>query len=156
MRLLALAMMIAIGASVCSTGAPENGWRIVYANEAWYRERPEAEREWLGTLRPRTVIEGPNARTALRYDLVTADGAIPVYAPTDALEPFRNGRVVIRGKQIRLDEGVELWPGAITAAGSAGTRSRGSVSLRSRSRSLRVVTTARSASGGRRSCRRSA
>ena len=136
MRFLALAMIIAIGASVCSTGAPEpeDGWRIVYGNEAWYRERAEAEREWRGTLRPRKVIEGPNARTALRYELAMSDGSIPVYAPTDALDAFSNRRVIIRGKQVRVDEGMELWPGAITAAGSAGTRSRGTASVRLQSR----------------------
>ena len=116
-RLFTFAVVLGLGASVCSTGAPEaNAWRIVSADQAWYRERPEAEREWRGVLRPRKLLEGPNARSALRYDLVMNDGAIPVYAPTDALDAFVNDPVVIRGKQIDLrdaDGGLELWPGAI-------------------------------------------
>jgi hypothetical protein len=108
-RLLVLALLAITGASVCSTGAPENGWRTVYANEEWYRERPEPEREWRGTLRPREVINGPMARTALRYTLETPGAALPVYAPTDALDPYANRPVAIRGKQV---DG-ELWPGAV-------------------------------------------
>lgn len=117
-RFLGFAIMMVIGASVCSTGAPESKeWRVVYADQAWYRERPEAEREWRGVLRPRKVIEGPMARSALRYDLVTNDDAIPVYAPTDAVDAFANEPVAIRGKQIDLsnaDGELELWPGTIT------------------------------------------
>ena len=86
-------------------------------DEAWYRERPGAERERHGVLRLRKVTEGPNTRTALRYELVMNGAAIAVYAPTDAVDAFANKAVTIRGKQVDLrnsDGGMELWPGAIT------------------------------------------
>jgi hypothetical protein len=116
-RALALALFVITGASVCSTGAPEPNpaWQTVYADEDWYRERAEPERKLVGTLRPREVVYGPNARTALRYTLVMSDGALAVYAPTDALDRHVNKLVAIRGKEVRLDE-TELWPGAIRAA----------------------------------------
>ena len=116
-RSVVFALILITGASVCSTGAPESPeWRIIYGDEAWYRERSEAEREWRGTLRPRAVIEGPNARTAVRFDLVTDEGALAVYAPTNALDDLVNESVVIRGKLVDLGEAdrrVEIWPGAI-------------------------------------------
>jgi hypothetical protein len=114
---LAFALILITGASVCPTGAPDpREWRIVYGDEAWYRERNEAEHEWRGTLRPRAVIEGPNARTAVRFDLMTDDGAFAVYAPTNALDDLANESVIIRGKLVDLgeaDRGVEIWSGAI-------------------------------------------
>ena len=81
-----------------------------------YRERNEAEREWRGTLHPRALVEGPNARTAVRFDFVMQDGAFSVYAPTNALDDLANESVVIRGKLVDLGEAdrrVEIWPGAI-------------------------------------------
>jgi hypothetical protein len=103
--------LLFLGASVCSTGAPEE-WHSVYASEAWYQERPEPEREWHGTLRLRTVVEGPNARTALRYELATSDGATAVYAPTAALDRFANAEVTLRGKLVQVDDAAELWVAA--------------------------------------------
>jgi hypothetical protein len=88
----------------------------VYGGEAWYRERHEIEHEFRGTLRPRATIESPDARTAVRFDLVTGDDSIPVYAPTNALDDLANHEVVIRGKEVDLREegrSVELWPGAV-------------------------------------------
>ena len=117
---IVFALVLILGASVCSTGAPDSEqWQIVYGGEAWYRERNEPEREWRGTLRHRAVIEGPNARTALRFDLVTDDGALAVYAPTNALDDLIEKPVVIRGKLVdpgETERRVELWPGAMRAA----------------------------------------
>ena len=108
---------IAIGMSICSFVAPQSGpWRTVYADQAWYRDSPVSEGEWHGVLRPREVIGGPGARTALRYELVMNGDAIAVYAPTDAVDAFANKRVTVRGKRIASrssDEAPELWPGAI-------------------------------------------
>lgn len=116
-RSVVLALILITGASVCPTGAPDpQKWRIVYGDEAWYRERTEAEREWRGILRPRAVVEGPNARTAVRFDFVTDHGAFGVYAPTNALDELVNESIVIRGKLVDLreaDRRVEIWPGAI-------------------------------------------
>jgi hypothetical protein len=109
-RFVASALVLILGASVCTTGAPE--WRTVYGNQAWYRERAEPEREWRGTLRPLRVIEGPNSRTALRYELATADQSIAVYAPNDALDRFANQKVEVRGKVVAMDI-PELWIGSI-------------------------------------------
>jgi hypothetical protein len=95
--------------------APAADLTVVFAQEPWYRERTEAERDWDGTLRRRTVIAGPNARTALRYSLIVDGRMLAVYAPTDRLEPFVDARVRIRGKLVDLSPegfGPELWPGA--------------------------------------------
>ena len=106
-----------IGVSDCSIAASQaDPWRIVYADQAWYREQSVSEREWHGVLRPRKVTEGPNSRTALRYELDMNGDAVAVYAPTDAVDAFANKAVTIRGKQIELrdsEEDTELWPGAI-------------------------------------------
>ena len=110
-HLAASALVLLLGASACPAGAPE--WRSVYVSEAWYRERSEPEREWRGTLRPRQVIEGPNARTALRYELATDKENLAVYAPTDALDRFAGQAVAIRGKLVAMDV-PELWPGWIS------------------------------------------
>jgi hypothetical protein len=92
---------------------------VVFEREPWYRSRAEAEAAWSGTLQRRAVVEGPNARTALRYSLVTGGGTIAVYAPTDRLEPFVDGTVLVRGKLVDLSRegfGTELWPGSIVRA----------------------------------------
>ena len=99
--------------------APAAALAVVFAQEPWYRERTEAERDWDGTLRRRAVIAGPNARTALRYSLIFDGRTLAVYAPTDRLEPFVDARVRIRGKLADLSPegfGPELWHGSRRAA----------------------------------------
>ena len=57
-----------------------------------------------------------DARTAVRFDLVTDDGTVAVYAPTNALDDLANESVVVRGKLVEpgeSDRPVEIWPGAV-------------------------------------------
>lgn len=107
-RSATLALLL-LGASVCTTGAPVP----IYENEPWYRQSPEPEREWRGTLERRTVVEGPMARTALRYELATVEARIPVYAPTDALDRYAGKSITVRGKLVEVEGTKELWVGAV-------------------------------------------
>jgi len=105
----------------CSPQVAPERWTPVFGQEPWYRSRSEPEGTWDGTLRRGEVVDGPNARTALRYSLITNSGPIPVYAPQsmDRLEPFIGRAVLIRGKLIDLSSegfGTELWPGSIARA----------------------------------------
>jgi len=110
MTRIALIALLILGASVCTTGAPE---AIIYANETWYRESAEPEREWRGTLRPRAGGESPHGRTSLRYELATSDGTFPVYAPTSALDRYANAEVEVRAKLVEMEGARELWIGVI-------------------------------------------
>ena len=111
---LALAAILAGVPSSPQTAPPDR--TVIFEQEPWYRGRSEPERTWNGTLRRREVISGPNARTALRYSLITGSAAMAVYAPTEHLEPFVGATVLIRGKLVDLSAegfGPELWPGSI-------------------------------------------
>ena len=105
----------------CSLQAVPEERIVIFEQEPWYRSRSEPEGTWDGTLRRREVVEDPNARTALRYSLVTNSAPIPVYAPQsmDRFEPFVGRAVFLRGKLIDLSSegfGTELWPGSIARA----------------------------------------
>ena len=123
---LTLATTLARGIDAPEAAAPE---RVeIFEQEPWYRARPELERSWSGTLRRRSVIAGPNARTALRYSLITPGGVLAVYAPTDRLETFVDTAVVVHAKLIDLTHegfGLELWPGSIAASRQTGDTDRG-------------------------------
>jgi len=92
----------------------------IYAGFDWYRERPEAEREWRGLLGERHVSTGPAGRPALAFDLVTNEGTLPTYAAGVELQlaPFVGRQVLVRGKKVDLTSegyGPELWIGALRA-----------------------------------------
>lgn len=113
--MLALTSVL-VGAACSPQASSSSDWTVIFEQEPWYRSRSELERAWTGTLRRRDVIAGPHARTALRYSVITDRDAIGVYAPTDRLESFVDGIVIIRGKLIDLSSegfGTELWPGSI-------------------------------------------
>ena len=99
----------------------------IYANESWYRERPEVEREWTGVLRKRPLQEGPNSRTALRFTLHVRDRSLPVYAAgaMEKLEPFTGKRATVRAKLVSLRAegyGDELWIATIREAPTSNAR----------------------------------
>src|SRR5687768_4803318 len=54
----------------------------IFADEPWYRERRELERDWEGVLAERKVGVGPNTRTALGHVLQIGDRNLPVYTPS--------------------------------------------------------------------------
>jgi len=115
---LTLAATLAAAGGAPPAAAPPDR-TVIFEQEAWYRARPEPERNWSGTLRRRKVIAGPSARTALRYSLITPGDVIAVYAPTDRLEPFVDAAVLVRAKLIDLTSegfGLELWPASIARA----------------------------------------
>ena len=92
----------------------------IFADEPWYRERRELERDWEGVLAERKVVVGPNTRTALGHVLLVGDRSLPVYTPSfrATLKPFINRRVRLVAKLVDLSRegfGEELWPGWIRA-----------------------------------------
>jgi hypothetical protein len=127
-RLLAL-VICGVLVAPWPTGAEACGWAATPAMievdgaMEWYRDRPEREQEFRGTLRRREVVAGPMARAALRYTLDTDAGPLPVYAPEpDRLEPYVGHEVVARAKLVDLTAegfGPELWIGSIAPAGDA-------------------------------------
>ncbi|HEX6113291.1 MAG TPA: hypothetical protein VFZ10_13370 [Geminicoccaceae bacterium] len=94
----------------------------VYAQEPWYRARPETERRWRGELQERLVTLGPAGRTSLSFTLVTDEGDLAVYAAGVAqlLAPLAGRPVEARGKLVDLrgeELGQELWIGSIRPLG---------------------------------------
>ncbi len=88
----------------------------IFADEPWYRDRREPERDWEGVLSARAAGAGPNTREALGHLLQMRDRSVPVYTPSVSatLHPFINRRVRIVGKVVDLSRegfGEELWPG---------------------------------------------
>jgi hypothetical protein len=90
----------------------------VFAGEEWYRERPEPEEQFAGTLEPVTLPSGPAGRPALSYILRTGDEDLPVYAAGAAplLGSLVGHQVIVLGKRIDFTLsgfGMELWIGEI-------------------------------------------
>jgi hypothetical protein len=90
----------------------------IFADEPWYRDRSEPERNWEGVLAEREVGAGPDTRQALGHVLQVGDRSLPVYAPSQraTLKPFVNRRVLVVGRLVDLAGegfGEELWPGWI-------------------------------------------
>ena len=93
----------------------------VYAQEPWYRARPEPERRWRGELRERPTVAGPGGRTSLSFTLLADEGELPVYAAGVAqrLAPLTDRRVEVLGKLVDLRSeglGQELWIATIGPA----------------------------------------
>jgi hypothetical protein len=110
------------GSGTCGCRPGDAAPVVVHGHEGWYRERPERETRWRGTLRRRDPPQGPGVRTALTLSLRTSDEDLPVYAagvgPT--LAPFVGSRVVVTAKLIDLrseGQGRELWVGTIQREG---------------------------------------
>ena len=106
--------------AVCSI-AREN-WIELYGAKAWYRERAERVVEWRGVLKSRAKAQDPGGRVALRFELSTKQGELPVYAP-ETLEHWDklvSRNIVVRGKLVDLTGegfGRELWPGSARVTG---------------------------------------
>jgi hypothetical protein len=115
--LLASAMAV-LSSAQSSEPSRDGGPAILYANETWYRERPEPEQTWCGTLRRRAGDDSPGGRAALAFSLHTKEATLPVYAAgvADRLAPYVGMRVLAAGKLVDLrSEGMgrELWVGTI-------------------------------------------
>ena len=97
---------------------------MIYADETWYRERPEPEQTWQGTLQQRAVVDSPGGRPGLTFLLQTTAADLPVYAAgaSDRLTRYVGTRVLITGKLVDLRVegfGRELWIGTIDHAVAA-------------------------------------
>jgi len=119
-RLYRLGTLVAVTAlaGAPTVGGQEAAMAVIHADTDWYRDRPEAEREWRGTLRERKASVGPTGRPALAFELVTPDEKLPVYAAGVKLKlaPFVGAEVVARGKRVDLTTegyGPELWIGSL-------------------------------------------
>lgn len=86
----------------------------VFAQQIYYSERVETEREFRGTLEWRNTPSTPNGRDH-RYFL----NGTPVYSGGTVTEPiFKSAvgaEVVIRGKLVDVGYGVEIWAGQLTS-----------------------------------------
>ena len=96
----------------------------VFANEPWYRDRPEPERTWHGTLVRVSPVSGPGGRTALTHALRTEQAEIPVYGAgaAEALAPFVGKHVAVAAKMVDLSAegfGGELWIARIDTVASS-------------------------------------
>lgn len=99
---------------------------VIYANEDWYRDRAEPERQWTGVLEKRDPDPGPSGRPALRFMLKSDERSLPVYAAgvVEKLAPFTGkgvtGKgVLARAKLVDLRSegyGLELWIGTLRTA----------------------------------------
>jgi hypothetical protein len=113
------ALLLVATARVVATAQRANMTKV-FADEPWYRDRPEVERDVEGVLAEREVGIGPNTRMALGHVLQMSDRSLPVYTPSlrATLKPFINKRVRVAAKLVDLSRegfGEELWPGWIRA-----------------------------------------
>ena len=112
----AAALAVCVGCG--QPDVPDMAMTPIYAEEDWYRARPEPEERWLGVLRQRDVVVGPATRLGLDDELDTGPVRLPVYSagPGTGLATFVGREVVINGKLVDLsNEGFarELWIGAL-------------------------------------------
>ena len=86
----------------------------VFAAEAFYTERPEAETEFSGRLERRDVLPTPNGRDHQYFLNGTA-----VYSGGTSTEPIfqtaAGSSVIIRGKVVDVGYGPEIWSATITS-----------------------------------------
>jgi len=96
------------------TNGPEAKVLTLHAQKAFYRERPEAELPWTGSLRAVPVRTGPNTRE-FPFQLELPGESLPVYVTgpeEELLRPFAGRRVRVIGKRVDLraeGAGFELW-----------------------------------------------
>jgi hypothetical protein len=116
--LLSASLWPGTNGSLAEASSEGRGVIEVYAQESWYRARPEPERRWRGELRERPVAPGPGSRTSLSFTLVTDEGDLPVYAAGVArrLASLAGRPVEAFGKLVDLRSeglGQELWIGSL-------------------------------------------
>ena len=91
----------------CSTAS-------VFAGEAFYVDRGEAEQEFAGVLEYRDVPATPNGRDH-RYFL----NGVAVYSGGFTTEPAlrkaAGTTVTVRGKLVNFTHGPEIWPATLTS-----------------------------------------
>jgi hypothetical protein len=93
----------------------------IFADKAWYLERPEPEEQFSGILEPVTPPSDPAGRPALSFILRnTRVGDLPVYAAGKerVLGEFAGRPILVCGKRIDFQRPgfeVELWVGEIKA-----------------------------------------
>lgn len=90
----------------------------MFAEESWYRERPEPEVRREGVLAPHPHAVGPGSRGGLDFTLRGAHGVDLVYAAgvEDRLARFVGLPLVAHGKLVDVNGVVELWIGRIESA----------------------------------------
>jgi hypothetical protein len=111
------ALLLLFGSAV-PPGAAGESVTIVFAEESWYRERPEREEQRVGVLRKTQPRTGPNSRSALRYTFQDRKAILPVYAPAEIanIERVIGKRITAVGKTVDLRSegfGLEFWIGSI-------------------------------------------
>jgi hypothetical protein len=90
----------------------------VFANEPFYRQRPETEEVLTGVLQAVPVREGPNTRD-MPFVLLAGKDRLSVYVSgfdQEKLEPYVGHEVEVVGKRIDQREegyGIEVWIGTI-------------------------------------------
>jgi len=119
MRSIAFLIVLSVVAGACDghrspTEPLRCGTATVFASEAWYQERAEAETEVSGRLERRDVLPSPNGRDH-RYFL----NGTAVYSGGASTEPIFNRAsgwsVIIRGKVADVGYGPEIWSATITS-----------------------------------------
>ena len=93
----------------------------LHASESWYQDHPAEEEIHQGRIERLDRVLGPESRGGLTYQLVTEQGAIPIYAANapERLARYDGEDVVIHGKTAKLEgegQGIELWVGRIALA----------------------------------------
>ncbi|WP_090944761.1 hypothetical protein [Azotobacter beijerinckii] len=90
----------------------------VFADERFYRQRPEPEEVITGVLQAAPVREGPNTRD-MPFVLLTGTDRLSVYVSgfdEERLQPYLGHAVEVVGKRVdQRDEGygIEIWIAAI-------------------------------------------
>jgi hypothetical protein len=84
------------------------------AKRDWYRDRPELEAVWRGTVRRREVGPTPGGRDRLPFELAAAGAVRPIYGPAAeaALLAAVDHEVDVEAKLVDLGGeglGAELW-----------------------------------------------
>lgn len=104
----------ACGGHRAPTEPPHCATSTVFAGDASYTERTEAEREFSGRLEFRDVAPAPNGRDH-HYFLNNT----PVYSGGPATEPIfkaaAGSSVIIQGKLVEAGFGPEIWAAKLTS-----------------------------------------
>lgn len=87
----------------------------MFADEAWYQERPEPEVRREGILTPHPHVVGPGDRGGLDFALHGTHGVDLVYSAgaEDRLTRLVGRPVVVYGKLVEVDGRAELWIGRV-------------------------------------------
>lgn len=110
---IALPLFVSCSGSPTAPPFPPSGCvrtAVVYSGQSFYTDRPELETEFSGRLIKKCDPPTPNGRN---HCFFLGDLPVSTGGRSDTLDEFVGSAITIRGKQVDIEYGPEIWPAAV-------------------------------------------